>query len=46
MQKKPLIKFKKCFNDKSSDETRNRRNVPHIIKNIYDKHIAYKILLF
>jgi hypothetical protein len=43
MQKKPLTNFNFLF-DRSSAETRNRRNVTKHKKGIYDKHIA-KLLL-
>jgi hypothetical protein len=52
--KNPLDHLNRCrkslqqdptpLRDKSSKKTRNRRNVPHIIKAIYDKPIANIIL--
>jgi hypothetical protein len=43
MQKKPLKKFNIIL-DKSSDETRSRRNVSQHEKAIYDKPVANIIL--
>jgi hypothetical protein len=44
MQKKPPTRSNTALHDKSSKKTRNRRNVPNIVKAIYDKPTANIIL--
>ena len=43
MQRKTLTKFNTIY-DKNSPESRNRRNIPNIIKATYDKPTANIIL--